>query len=166
MKFSKRVQMSPEGRGSNLFLKIKDGESVIGVFRGEPLEFYSKWIGGKSQIALPDDPEAKKRYRLNFITKEDGKFVPKIWEFGVFIYNQLADINDEYPLEKTKVKITRHGTGTDTTYMILPLLKEPLPPKILKEIESIHLNILEHKDKPQITKDEPTYEDDAPEIPF
>lgn len=144
MNFKKRE--IPKGEGGNLFLRLKDGESIKGVCRGEIHEFHMKWVGNRSQLCEPNDPEAKFRFRLNIIVPENGSFVPKIWEFGLTIYNQLADIAEEYDLEKTKIKITRRGTGTDTVYLILPLLKEPLTPKQLNEIEAVPLNILEHKE--------------------
>lgn len=149
MKFPKLDAPASEGSGSNLFLKLKDGESVTGVFRGELYEFFSKWTGNKSIVTSSLDPEGKQRFRANIVVYEDGQFRAKIWEFGRPVCAQLKDINDEYPLDKTKVKITRRGTGTDTTYMILPILKEPLSAKHLAEIEGVALNILEHRDKPE-----------------
>lgn len=145
MQFTKREIVQSEG--SNLFLKLKDGESVAGVFRGEIHEFYSKWDGNRSHLSTPLDQEAKCRFRLNFVTKEGAKFVAKIWEFGLVVYNQLADIDAEYPLEETKVKITRRGMKTDTTYMILPLMKEKIDPKTMTAILSVPLNVLEHKEQ-------------------
>lgn len=143
MKFTKREVVQSEG--SSLFLKLKDGDSITGIFRGENHEFHVKWENGKSHLTNEHDQEGKPRFRLNFITKEDKRLVAKIWEFSVVVYNQLADLNEEYPLETTKVKITRRGSGTDTVYSILPLLKEPLTPAQIKEIESVSLNMLEHK---------------------
>jgi hypothetical protein len=166
MKFTKREVMQSNGSGGNTFLKLKDGESKAGVFRGEIYEFLKKWENGKSQVVGPDDPEGKTSFRLNFVTLEDGKFTAKTWEFGITVYNQLADIHEEYDLSKTKVKITRRGTGTDTTYMVLPLLKEPIPAKTMKEIEAVILNMLEH---PQAVKKEvKNYApgSDGEELPF
>lgn len=145
MKFQKREITQSEG--SSLFLKLKDGESVSGMFRGEVYEFYAKWEGNRSHVTNPLDQEAKVRFRLNFVMKEDSKLVAKIWEFGLVVYNQLADLDAEYPLEETKVKITRRGTGTDTTYSILPLVKEKIDPKTMTAILSVPLNHLEHKEQ-------------------
>ena len=165
MKFNKRQSVSSDGPG--LFLKLKDGESVVGVCRGEIYEFFNKWVGGRSQLTQADDPDGRSRFRLNFVVQEDGKFVAKIWEFGFAIYNQLADLNDEYPLEKTKIKITRRGQGTDTIYLILPMVKEPIPAKTMKQIESVDLNILEHKEKPQFEgAPSGANENEFDEIPF
>jgi hypothetical protein len=144
MKFSKREIVQSEGSG--LFLKLGDGESVTGVFRGDVYEFYSKWVGNRSQLTTPEDPEGKSRFRLNFVTKEGDRWTAKIWEFGTIVYNQLAELNDEYTLDETKVKVTRRGTGTDTTYSILPLLKEKFDLKTVEAIESVNLHALEHRD--------------------
>jgi hypothetical protein len=163
MKFTKRDIPTGSGTGSNLFLKLKDGESKTGVCRGEIYEFTIKWEGGKSSVCSPDDEGAKTRFRLNFVVHEDGKFVPKIWEYGLIVYNLLSEIAEEYDLEKTKLKITRRGTGTDTVYMILPLLKEPIPAKTLAEIEAVPLLLLEHKES---VKPKPVESFDSEILPF
>lgn len=155
MKFQKRD--IPEGKGG-LFLKFKDGESKVGVFRGEIFEFFQLWENGKSKVVGDDTPGAKSRFRLNFITKEDGEMKARIFEFGLTVYNMLAEISGDYDLEKTAVKITRRGTGTDTTYIIIPSKEQPNASQ-MKVIESIDLNILEHKEKPQTS---PTADDEVP----
>lgn len=134
-----------------LFLKLSDGESVNGVFRGEIYEFKIKWEANKSQVVGDTDPDGKARFRLNFVTYDQAekKFVAKVFEFGLVVYGQLASINEEYPLENTKIKITRRGTGTSTEYIILPLIgtQHALSPPVLKQIEAVPLNMLEHKTK-------------------
>jgi hypothetical protein len=147
MKFTKREIKSNSGGGSSMFLKFQDGESKTGVLRGDVYEFYQVWEDGQSKIVEPSHPDGKARFRANLVVQEDGKFVAKIFEFGLTVYNQLADISDEYDIEKTKIKITRRGVKTDTTWMILPLLKEPLGAKALAEIEAVPLQNLEHKQK-------------------
>lgn len=158
MKFQKREV--PEGKGG-LFLKFKDGESKVGVFKGEIYEFFQLWENGKSKVVNDDTPGAKSRFRLNFLTKEDGEMKPRIFEFGLTVYNMLAEISEDYDLEKTAVKITRRGTGTDTTYIIIPSKDQPNANQ-LKIIDSIDLNILEHKDQPK----KETVNDDSDEVPF
>lgn len=161
MKFNKRDLPMGGGQGSTLFFKLKDGESKTGVCRGEIFEFTNKWVNGKSFLCSPDEEGAKSRFRLNIVVQEDGQFTAKIWEFPLTVYNLLADIAEEYDLEKTKIKITRRGTGTDTIYMILPLLKEPIPAKIQNEIDAVPLTILEHKDQPKVKMP-----DSDEELPF
>lgn len=166
MKFRKFESSSGDG-GKNFF-KLKDGESAKGVFRGEIHEFRIKWEGGRSVVIENADPSKNNRFKLNFVVYEEGRFVPKIWEFSLMVYGLLSAIAAEYPLEKTKVKITRQGTGMDTTYHVLPLLNEPLSPAILKQIEALDLNVLDASPKPAATKDEhgfpPDFGDPPPDM--
>lgn len=138
------------GSGANNFLKIPSGDSVRGVFRGDIHEFWSIWQDGKPIVTDESDPGAKRRFRVNFVTEENGGMVSKIWEFGILVYNQLREINSEYSLETTKIKITRDGTGKDTSYVIMPLVSDSnkLTPKQLERISSVDLLPLEKK-KPQ-----------------
>jgi hypothetical protein len=163
MKFTKREMPTSNGSNGTMFLKFKDGEAKTGVLRGDIYEFTQVWENGKSQVVEESHPDGKSRFRLNFVTQEDGKFVAKIFEFGLTVYNQLADIAEEYELDKTKIKISRRGTGMDTVWNILPLLKEPIPPKLLKDLEAVPLNILEHKAK---TEDAKKFDEFKDNIPF
>jgi hypothetical protein len=86
---------------------------------------------------------ASSAFRVNIVLMEDGKFVTKVWEFGVTIYNMLADIHEEYPLDSTKIKVTRRGTGKDTEYGVLPILKDKLTDKHMAEIAKLPLLNLE-----------------------
>ncbi len=169
MKFQKKEKSEAGGN----YLKIKDGESVKGVFRGEIHEFRIKWENNKS-IEIPEtDPTRMNRFRLNFIVYEGSKFIAKTWEFGITVYDQLASIHSEYDLQKTKVKITRQGTGTDTAYHVLPLLKEPIAGPVLAAIEAVPLNILnakksEGRPPPDFPEDfgDPPPEEDHDQLPF
>ena len=165
MKFNQKQEVSHSG--SNKFLKVGDGQSVNGVFRGEIYTFYNKWVNGKGMTCSPDDPGAKPRFKLNFVTMEDGKFVAKIFEFPQTVYNLLSDINDVYPLDKTKVKVSRRGTGTDTTYNILPLVNEPISGTTLNQIESVALQVLDDKSPPRSAQQAKTPMPEAhDELPF
>lgn len=143
MKFTKRDISSGNGGGS--FIKFKDGESKVGVLRGDIFEFHQRWDNGRSSIVEAGTPEAKSRFRLNFVTKEDGVLACKVFEFGLMIYNQLAALSEDYDLEKTAIKITRRGTGTDTEYTVFPAKDQPTASQ-WKAIEAIELIVLEHKD--------------------
>lgn len=149
MKLNKRELSA--GGGSDKFLKFKDRESKSVVLRGEIHEFHIKWVNGRSVDALANEPGAMSRFKVNAVAYEEGKFVARIWEISLTVYNKLCDVNDEYPLEKTKIKITRQGTGTDTEYHVLPLVsqKDILSPAILAQIEAVPLNILDAKPKTQ-----------------
>lgn len=146
MKFPRKAESS-NNSGVEKFLSLKDNESITGVFRGEIHEYFMKWVEGKSVAAQMGEPGAKIRFELNFVTFKDGRFKALIWSFPQTVYNMLSSINEEYPLQTTKVKISRTGTGMDTEYHILPLLKEPLAGAALQHIEATELNIL---DKPRV----------------
>lgn len=137
----KKIEESNEGRK---FLKIKSGESIKGVCRGEVYEFYTKWIDGKSHVVTKGAPGAKTRFRINFIVKDESKFIAKIFEFGAMISNQLYEMSQDYDLSETVIKVSRTGSGLDTTYSVIPL--KDAPP--MGEIKKVELNMLEHAEKP------------------
>lgn len=145
MKFKDHPNQSS---GSNTFLTIKDQQSVKGIFIGDIYEFYTKWVGGKSVVTDESDSEAKIRFRCNFITAgEDGDLTTKIWEFPYAVYESLKAINEEYPLETTKVKISRMGTGTSTNYSIMPLVgpKDVLTKVMIEALKKMPVHDLEKK---------------------
>jgi len=143
MKFTKRTQPG-QGQPTN-YLKLKNGESKTGVLQGEIHEFFVKWLEGKSKVVTKDTPEAKSRFKINFISHDDNKQLKAfVWEFGIIIYNKLAAISEDFDLSKTTIKIKREGTGTDTEYHIVPLG----PVSNLDAVKAVELNILDTK-KPQ-----------------
>lgn len=126
----KHYNKSEEGGGGKNFLKIADGKSVVGIFRGDPREIQTHWIGSRSYICTEDascqhcqaglDPSF--RFRINVIINENGAYVAKVWEQGKRVYNQLAALAESgYELEKTIVQISRQGdTKDNTVYTVLP----------------------------------------------
>lgn len=154
-----------QSSGSKNYVKLKDGESVRGVFIGDMFTFHIKWINGKSVESDNKDPDAKTRFKCNFAMVDDqGQLTAKVWEFAYSVFEQLKAINSEYPLETTKVKISRMGTGTDTTYQILPLVspKDLLTKPQLDAINALPLNPL---DKKAAGKEKPPF-DPSEELPF
>lgn len=135
----------PSSGGSKNYLKLKDKESVSGIFRGSIHEFFIVWENGKSRTVSEGTPEGKFRFKVNFVTKEGTQFVPKIFEQGIILYKQLAELHKEYNLEETVVKLSRSGTGTDTTYSLLPLLKTPLTKDVIEQLNQLELLPLEGK---------------------
>jgi hypothetical protein len=135
----------PEAGGSKNFLKLKDKESVEGIFFGEIHEFSQVWDGGKSFVVPEGTPKASFRFRVNFIMKEGSVYSAKIFENGAIVYRQLGELHEEYDLPSTVVKITRNGTGTDTTYSILPLLKKTVTPELKEHLKTVELQELETK---------------------
>lgn len=135
------------GSGDNLFLKLKDRESIKGIIRGEPFKFFSKWKNGKSSPSEEGDPEAKFRFRVNILINENGNYIARIWEQGAISFNSLVDLAEHYDLNETILTITRNGSGTDTTYSIIPLPNK-LDVESLRKIRAVQLNELAPKVKP------------------
>ncbi|MGE3756894.1 MAG: hypothetical protein AB7H97_04020 [Pseudobdellovibrionaceae bacterium] len=143
MKFRKDL---PEAGSGKTFVKLKDKESIQGIFIGDIHEFFTVWENGKSRVVPEGTPKAGFRFRINFIVKEGAAYVPKIFENGPTLYSQLSDLHDEYGLENIVVKITRNGTGLDTTYTIMPLIKQQVTKDLAAHLATIELLKLEDKD--------------------
>lgn len=137
-----------------VFLKIKDGEDVIGVFAGEPRTFYKDFDSKKE---YPRKARGLNfRFQINFLVKEDGQYVAKILEQGSRFASSVLDVKAEYGLD-CFFKIKRTGSGQDDTrYSIL--FKEKLSPQDLAEIKKVKLNDLGNI--PTVTSSE--FDDDAP----
>lgn len=158
MNFTEEPQV---GSGST-FIKLKDKESVMGIFKGDIHVFYVKWENGRSKECDKDDEGAKFRFRVNFVVKDGDGYTAKIMEQGAMVYNDLKSLHDEYDLEETVVKMTRNGSGTDTKYNILPVKKQP-DAKTFKIINSIALNELDPKKKDDET---PNFDSEDSDLPF
>jgi len=126
--------------GPSKYVRLKDGESIIGVLRGDIDEHYVKWVNGKTHDTTADDKDAKIRYRVNIVVYEDGKFVAKVFGFGPMLYDHFFELQKEMDLEKTKLKISRKGVDTNTSYLPVPL--GLVDEKNLKAIAEVELNAL------------------------
>lgn len=115
------------------FVKLKDGERIVGVFRGDVYKYKQHWSNNKSETctkeatgSCPHCAEGKRpgfRFNLNFLTmNSEGVFEAKIFQGGAKVYNTLKGLHEsDYNLEKTMVSIARAGsTKDDTVYTILP----------------------------------------------
>ena len=148
-KLVKRGAPKTEGNVASNFLKVDDGQSATGIFRGEIFEFWQKWPkGGKKEVFTEPTAGAASRFKVNFVTMEGGKPVAKVWEFGVSVYNMLAELQKDFDLEKTNMKISRRGVDKNTQWMIIPL--GAASEDGLKTISQVSLNILDGvQDQPQ-----------------
>ncbi len=148
MKF-KKFDLAPKSEGGpGLFFKLADGESKTGIVRGEIYEFYQRWVAGKSFTVPAGEDGAKPKFRVNIITYDGKAFQSQILEFGLMIYQQLAEIAQDTDITSIKLKIKRTGTGLDTTYMVMPALGSgaTITAKQMQEIEAVPLKVLEHKE--------------------
>lgn len=99
------------------YLKLKDGESIKGILPSEKLTFYQIWVDKKPLPASKGDPGAKFRFKTNFVT-EDGEAL--ILEQGSNLFFQILELEKDWDLKKTIVKITRKGEEMQTRYSIQP----------------------------------------------
>lgn len=146
----------PQETSGGSFVKIGAGESVIGVFRGEPHDFRQHWVGDRSEICLGGSSgdgcvhcangiRPTFRFRINFMVKEGNAYIAKIFEQGRRVYDQLKGLHADYDLEQTVVKISRQGSGKDdTVYSVLPLPppKGSLSKEALSAIKDVKLHDL------------------------
>lgn len=138
-------------------VKVEDGKSVVGTFRGELVRFYSHWFNGRGsicqgretcQLCNGENEEARKatgRFRINFIVRDQmGKLTPMILEGGRRVFDQLAQINRDIPLEKAWVRVSRTGSKQNTQYMlqVVPGDGGIVKPNDEKEILKVRLHDL------------------------
>lgn len=156
-----RFKKIEESSGSQDFIKFKDKQSVVGIFVGEPYEFYSIFENKKQREVPEGTPGARFRFRLNFIVKDGPTFTPKIFENSASVYRQLDELNAEYDdLSAIYVKITRNGVELETTYSILPS-KTPPKKEELAHIKTLKLHDLRRSDNQSIA-----HNADGEDIPF
>lgn len=136
------------GGGVKNLVKLKAGESIIGVFRGDPHVVWKHWENNRGYLCTGPGCEpctrkkASYRLQVNFVTKENGVLVAKVFEQGYRFQKTLEALNSEYPLESHMVKITRTGNGTDTSYSVMPVQNSLLTKKLEAEIAKVELNAL------------------------
>lgn len=131
--------------GGKDYLRLKDGQVVFGVFRGDPLTFFSafkdakkydKWAEGRSF-----------RFHINFVQIEEGdKLSIKVFQGGSRIAAQLSDVREEYGLD-CLYKIKRTGSGKDDTQYSI-LFQSKLTPEQLAKIKKLTLIELGGVDEP------------------
>jgi hypothetical protein len=144
------------GPDSGLFIKLKAGEKVQGVFRGDPHIFKQHWVDNRSskcagegceiceRAKTNDKLKAKFRFYINFIVKIDGVLHAKIFEQSFGTFKDLKTLHESgYDLEQTLVSITRNGSGTDTRYLVLPVKDNGgLKADGFKKVHAVPLNEL------------------------
>lgn len=164
------MKFKPVSEDARSFVKLEAEKSIQGVFRGEPYDFRAHYLdrrgikctGENCELCLAGN-KSKFRFRINFITKQDDKYVAKVFEQGLTVYKQMSALQGGgYDLERSVVKITRHGSGLDTEYSIIPIANGSLTPEKEKEVAAVELNSLDHQ-TPSETEPPST---DLDNIPF
>ena len=173
---------------SKNYLRLKDKESVRGLFIGDPYVFRMHWVQNKGVLCSEDNMcshcsiglKSSFRFRVNFMVNiAPEKYEAKIFEQGWTVYDAMRQLNGDYDLEKHLVKISRSGSGpSDTSYSVIPVPKGEITPELTKVLGMIKLHDLRHKvdsDKISTSTDvqvpnkdyvpEPAFDSDQ-EIPF
>ena len=128
MRFIKRKSIK-----SKYHLSLDDGQSVQGVFVGDPVAFEYQ---GKN------DEDSKFRFMANFILKENGAMTCKIVETGWLLYKAMEEMNDEFNLEKHRVKVKREGVKMETRWSLMPVKSGELSKAELMMLKKIDLHDL------------------------
>lgn len=116
------------------FLRLKDGEKIKVIFRGEPHLFYKKFEE-KEEYNTPVDG-AQRRFRINVLITEADKFVPKIFEGAIGTLSDIHACRAKYGLDKI-FELGRVGTSTKTRYPVL--YDSDLSPEQLKKANAVKL---------------------------
>lgn len=165
MKFPDLGGNNSSGRAAGVFIKMKDGDRLQGIFKGDPHIFRQHWVSGRSHLCTGKDQcehckagdKPKFRFRINFIVREDGVPVAKIFEQGYGVYKDLKEMHENsYELPETLVSISRSGEGTNTRYTIMPVKNNGgLKPAEFKNFDKIPLNQLSDKAPEEDTSFDP-----------
>jgi hypothetical protein len=139
------------GESSANVIRLKDGESVTGVLRGDILEYERAYNAG-------DKP--KFRFKVNMIFSENGALVAKILEGGWKLYRSLSDLqNAGWVLEESFIRVARTGsTLQNTVYSATASPNKPTADQ-LGAISRVQLNALTVAQPTRSHEPEPTADD-------
>lgn len=141
-----------ETNGPSNFIRLKDGETISGICRGEIREAWVIWENKVKSEVEAGTPGAKFNFRVNFIVKEGAVYVAKVLENGIQIYKQLAALSKQWEIEETVIFISREGSGLETEYTVMPAPpKQQATKEAMEHIATIELNDLE----PQVAEPTP-----------
>lgn len=171
MSWEQLAKKSEESSKGGMFLKLEDGQEVVGVFRGDPFLFYKEKYPGKREYAHKVQGSSF-RFRINFVMKVGDGYEPRILEQGSLLANVMTAHKAEYGID-CWYKIKREGTKLDTEYHLF--YKGDLTPEELEKVNEVSL--VELKLSSQRTRDQgvdifdPPPPDDTPlpteeDIPF
>lgn len=172
-----------EKQQKNNFIRLKDGEEVVGVFVGDPVDYYQHYLPNEKKsylctgkgCELCKDNKASFRFRVRFAVSDvnNNTFEGAIYEGAFGAYKDLASLAEDYDLNKNLIKIKRKGTNKDTRYSFIPKPNGTLPDKEIEDAakvcgDTIHLP-WKFEDKgtesnPRVIDEPPPFTDD--DIPF
>lgn len=126
-------------RSGGLFVKLKDKDTVEGVFRGDPHCYYASFGDPKEYTDWAEGRSFK--FRVPFLVKDDeGTWTAKIFSGGKKTSKALMDAIEEYGIDCV-FKIKRSGSGKDDTHYSI-LFREKLPKKEIEKVNHVPLPAL------------------------
>jgi hypothetical protein len=178
MNFAYANDRSNSDTGSSKdFLSLKGGQSVQGVFRGDPHVFRIHWPKGGVKTLCPGRDVCEKcksgeknsfKFAINFVVRENGAMTAKVFEGGWKIYCALADLQKSgWNLEMTTVQLSRTGsTQSDTVYSVTPIPNGELKNGALKTVAAVKLHDLAAPAAPAASEQQPESDGKEDDLPF
>lgn len=118
MSWDKAKKTREEASSGTAFIRLKDGDKMVGVFAGEPITFFS--IFKQQEMYSKKVQGSSFKFRINFIESQNGKWVPRILEQGAGMFDAIVACKEKYGIDKVAFEIGRKGQGKDdTVYSVL-----------------------------------------------
>lgn len=123
---------------SGLFIKLKSGDSIDGVFVGEPYCYYQ--VFGEKAEHIDSVPGSSFRFKINVAVAQNGGFTMKILNGGLRMAKSIRKLTSKVGFEQL-FQIEREGSGKDdTVYHIIPLGKlTPQQVEMVKKLKKLDL---------------------------
>lgn len=125
------------------FIKLKDGESVTGVLRGEEIQKWQKFNNRtKRYEESSHDDGGQFKFLINFIVKDNEEYKAK-WLQGTWkTRKKIKALAQTKDLSLHPITVSRKGsTMSDTEYTVT--VGSPLSEKTLQIVNSVDLLTLE-----------------------
>ena len=123
-------------QGSGTQVKIASGESITGVFIGEPVVYYNHFEDKKKYSSYVTG--ATERFRWNFAEKTSDGWKAGIYDGPMGFGKDLWTAIEEYG-QDTLFKIARKGEGKETRYTIMYVKDQPKSFKEPKALDQFDL---------------------------
>ena len=122
--WSKAIEQA--AKDASVYIKLGDGDSVIGGFIGEPSSREFVWTGERGvdpgseegKEAIAGGERVKVRFSINLYVFKDE--ATKVFDMSKTVFNDLVKLKNKYNLEDWSFEIQRTGSGSATKYTILP----------------------------------------------
>lgn len=151
------------GGGTNI--KLEAGESVYGVFLGDPKVYYLAYDKATKQATEYSEPygDANERFKWNLAVKEGDQWKVRIYN-GPIGFGKAVDENIERFGQETLFEIKREGTGMKTRWHIFYVKDQPSKEEMeeIKKLETFDLKKFLQEPGVQQTNVPPHTDEDIP----